>query len=139
MPPPRARPAPLFPVTQPHPSPQPLVQLQHRSVGMADGTELLCLLLTSVPTRRTSRSAAPDGLATVPGTQISSPRRLATPQLLLSNVWAIVPLVMRGPTTVFTHRGLPPHQFTPMSGAHHALQRTAGRRSLRTLVAIERP
>jgi hypothetical protein len=37
-----------------------------------------------------------------------------------SNVWAIVPLVMRGPTTVFTHRGLPPHQFTPMSGAHKA-------------------
>jgi HEAT repeat protein len=26
---------------------------------------------------------------------------------------------MRGPTTAFTHRGLSPHQFTPMSGAHH--------------------
>src|ERR1035438_4190831 len=25
---------------------------------------------------------------------------------------------MRGPTTVSTHRGLSPHQFTPMSGAH---------------------
>src|SRR5437870_2118674 len=43
---------------------------------------------------------------------------------LRSNVWAIVPLAMRGPATVFTHRGLPclaeafsegrsPHQFTP--------------------------
>ena len=30
----------------------------------------------------------------------------------------IVHLVMRGPTTAFTHRGLSPHQFTPMSGAH---------------------
>jgi len=50
-------------------------------------------------------------------TEASFPRRLATPQLLLSNVWIIVPLVMRGPTTVFSHRGLPPHQFTPMSGA----------------------
>src|ERR1035438_9273418 len=28
---------------------------------------------------------------------------------------------MRGPTTVSTHRGLSPHQFTPMSGAHQAL------------------
>ena len=27
---------------------------------------------------------------------------------------------MRGPTTAFTHRGLSPHQFTPMSGAHKA-------------------
>jgi hypothetical protein len=31
---------------------------------------------------------------------------------------AIVPLIMKGPTTVLTHRGLSPHQFTPMSGAH---------------------
>ena len=45
---------------------------------------------------------------------------LAAPQLLRSNVWAIVPLVMKGPTTVFLHRGLSPHQFTPMSGAHKA-------------------
>ena len=45
---------------------------------------------------------------------------------------AIVPLGTRGPTTVFTHRGLPglaeafsegrsPHQFTPMPGAHQAV------------------
>jgi hypothetical protein len=26
---------------------------------------------------------------------------------------------MRDLTTVFTHRGLSPHQFTPMSGAHN--------------------
>ena len=32
----------------------------------------------------------------------------------------IVPLVMKGPSTVSTHRGLSPHQFTPMSGAHKA-------------------
>jgi hypothetical protein len=25
---------------------------------------------------------------------------------------------MKGRTTVFPHRGLSPHQFTPMSGAH---------------------
>jgi hypothetical protein len=36
------------------------------------------------------------------------------------DVWAIVPLVMKGPTTVLTHRGLSPRQFTPMSGAHEA-------------------
>jgi len=38
--------------------------------------------------------------------------------LLRSKVWAIVLLVMRGTTTVFTPRGLPPYQSTPMSGAH---------------------
>jgi hypothetical protein len=31
------------------------------------------------------------------------PRNLAIPQLLRSNVRAIVPLVMKGPTTVFAH------------------------------------
>ena len=40
-------------------------------------------------------------------------RNLTIPQLLRSNVWAIVPLVMKGPATVLTHRGLSPHQFTP--------------------------
>ena len=34
--------------------------------------------------------------------------------------WPSCPSVMRGPTTAFTHRGLSPHQFTPMSGAHKA-------------------
>src|SRR5208282_609997 len=53
------------------------------------------------------------------------PRNLTIPPFLRSNVWAIVPLVMRGPTTVFTHRGLSPHQFTPMSGAH-SVERVAG-------------
>jgi hypothetical protein len=32
---------------------------------------------------------------------------------------AILPFDMKGPITAFTHRGLSPHQFTPMSGAHH--------------------
>src|SRR6267143_4419177 len=36
MPPPGARSLPLFPVAQPHSSPNPLVQLQHLSVGVAD-------------------------------------------------------------------------------------------------------
>jgi len=48
------------------------------------------------------------------------PTNLAIPQLLRSNVSVIVPLVMRRPTTVFTHRGLSPRQLTPMSGAHKA-------------------
>ena len=48
------------------------------------------------------------------------------PQLLRPNVWAILPLVMKGPTTVFTHRGLSPHQFTPMSGAHKITGVNAG-------------
>ncbi len=61
-------------------------------------------------------------------TEASFPRNLAIPQLLLSNVWAIVPLVLRDPMTVFTHRGLSPHQFTPMSGAHLALHRMRLRR-----------
>jgi hypothetical protein len=48
----------------------------------------------------------------------SFPGNLTIPQLLWSSVWVIVPLVVRGPTTVFPHRELSPHQFTPMSGAH---------------------
>jgi hypothetical protein len=59
-------------------------------------------------------------------TEASFPRDLAIPQLLLSKVWAIVPLSMRDPTTVFTHRGLSPHQFTPMSGAHQGAAANAG-------------
>jgi hypothetical protein len=37
----------------------------------------------------------------------SSRRNLAIPQLLRCKVWAIVPLVMRDPTVVPTHKGLP--------------------------------
>jgi hypothetical protein len=48
-------------------------------------------------------------------------RLLAIPQLPRSNVWAIVILVMRGSATVSAHRGLSPHQFTPMSGAHEQI------------------
>src|SRR6266446_24442 len=54
----------------------------------------------------------------------SFPRNLAIPQLLRSNVSATVPLVMKGRTAVLPHRGLSPHQFTPMSGAHHCVQAT---------------
>ena len=58
-------------------------------------------------------------------TEASFPRDLAIPQLLLSSACAILPSVKDSATTVFPHRGLAPHQFTPMSGAHKALHRTA--------------
>jgi hypothetical protein len=48
--------------------------------------------------------------------------------LLLSSAWATLPLAMRGRTTMFPHRGLSPHQFTPMSGAHQRVQRTGASR-----------
>jgi hypothetical protein len=38
--------------------------------------------------------------------------------LLLSSACAIVLTMKASPTAVFPHRGLAPHQFTPMSGAH---------------------
>ena len=47
------------------------------------------------------------------------------PQLLLSSACAILLIMKASPTAVFPHRGLAPHQFTPMSGAHQALHRTA--------------
>jgi len=56
-------------------------------------------------------------------TEASFPRDLAIPQLLLSSASFMLSLVMSGSLTVFLHRGLSPHQFTPMSGAH----RVAGR------------
>jgi len=71
-------------------------------------------------------------------TGASLPRNLAIRQLRRSNVWAIVPLVMRDPTTVLTHRGLSPHQLTPMSGAHEVTGANAGglpRLAIRTLWA----
>jgi len=55
-------------------------------------------------------------------TEASSPRHLAIPQLLLSNVSIILPFFLKNLMTLFTHRGLPPHQFTPMSGAHPSLE-----------------
>jgi len=76
-------------------------------------------------------------------TEASFPRNLAIPQLLRSNVLAIVPLGMSGPTIAFTHRGLSPHQFTPMSGAHKTVQAkvtapvsNSGVRSHNTVVAV---
>ena len=48
------------------------------------------------------------------------------PQLLLSGACAIVLTMKASPTAVFPHRGLAPHQFTPMSGAHQALHRIPG-------------
>src|SRR5438445_13193037 len=57
-------------------------------------------------------------------TEASFPRDLAIPQLLLSSACAILLTMKASRTTVFPHRGLSPLQLTPMSGAHHALQRT---------------
>ena len=54
-------------------------------------------------------------------TAASFPRDLAIPQLLLSSASAILPTMTVGRTAVFPHRGLSPHQFTPMSGAHQSL------------------
>ena len=58
-------------------------------------------------------------------TEVSFPRNLAIPQLLLSSAWTRLPLAMRGSLTVFPHRGLSPLQFTPMSGAHKSPEPTA--------------
>jgi len=51
-------------------------------------------------------------------TAASFPRDLAIPQLLLSSASAILQAVKPGRMAVFPHRGLSPHQFAPMSGAH---------------------
>ena len=48
---------------------------------------------------------------------LDPPQTLAIPQLLQSEVWVILRLVMRGRTIMFTPGGLAPHQFTPKSGA----------------------
>ena len=53
-------------------------------------------------------------------------RNLAIPQLPRSSACVILPLAMRGSLTVFPHRGLSPHQFTPMSGAHQITGANAG-------------
>src|SRR5204862_3464899 len=63
-------------------------------------------------------------------TEASFPRNLTVPQLLLSSAWAMLTLVMRASLTVFPHRGLSPHQFMPMSGAHESLQATAAAASV---------
>jgi hypothetical protein len=59
-------------------------------------------------------------------TEASFPRDLAIPQLLLSSACAIVLAMKASPTAVFLHRGLAPHQFTPMSGAHPITGANAG-------------
>src|SRR5262245_16738591 len=61
-------------------------------------------------------------------TEASFPRDLAIPQLLLSSACAIVLTMKASPTAVFPHRGLAPHQFTPMSGAHNPVRRTGASR-----------
>jgi hypothetical protein len=66
-------------------------------------------------------------------TEASFPRDLAIPQLLLSSACVILPTMKAGRTTVFPHRGLSPHQFTPMSGAHQALHRMAAQRRQLTI------
>ena len=62
-------------------------------------------------------------------TEASFPRDLAIPQLLLSSACGIVLTMKASPTAVFPHRGLAPHQFTPMSGADQPVQRTGMSRS----------
>ena len=57
-------------------------------------------------------------------TAASFPRGLAIPRLLLSSASAILPTMTASRTAVFPHRGLAPHQFTPMSGAHQRMHRT---------------
>ena len=59
-------------------------------------------------------------------TEASFPRDLAIPQLLLSSACAIVLTMKASATAVFPHRGLAPHQFAPMSGAHQRLEGTPG-------------
>ena len=59
-------------------------------------------------------------------TAASFPRDLAIPQLLLSSASAILPTMTVGRTAVFPHRGLAPHQFAPMSGAHKITGPNAG-------------
>jgi hypothetical protein len=71
-------------------------------------------------------------------TEASFPRDLAIPQLLLSSACAIVLAMKASPTAVFPHRGLAPHQFMPMSGAHHALQRPAGASRLQSVRPVRR-
>ena len=61
-------------------------------------------------------------------TEASFPRDLAIPQLLLSSACAIVLTMKASPTAVFPHRGLAPHQFTPMSRAHEIGGANAGER-----------
>src|SRR5262245_27750204 len=61
-------------------------------------------------------------------TEASFPRGLAIPQLLLSSACAIVLAMKASPRAVFPHRGLAPHQFTPMSGAHKITGANAGGR-----------
>src|SRR4029077_8311660 len=43
-------------------------------------------------------------------------------------LWATLSPVMRASLTAFPYRGLSPHQFTPMSGAHHTMQRIGASR-----------
>src|SRR5437016_7932374 len=62
-------------------------------------------------------------------TEASFPRDLAIPQLLLSSACAIVLTMKASATAVFPHRGLAPHQFAPMSGAHQSVERTGMSRS----------
>ena len=61
-------------------------------------------------------------------TEDSYPRNLAIPQLLRSSAHAVVPTITASPTAVFPRRGLAPHQFTPMSGAHKAKAPARSRR-----------
>src|SRR5437016_13834255 len=71
-------------------------------------------------------------------TEASFPRDLAIPQLLLSSACAIVLTMKASATAVFPHRGLAPHQFAPMSGAHQTLDRMT-RSAISRVFQGERP
>src|SRR6266498_2130316 len=75
-------------------------------------------MITNAPNRVAGRIDLP--APTPPDMRVRVRRFLAvpTPQLLLSSACAIVLTMKASPTAVLPHRGLAPHQFTPMSGAH---------------------
>src|SRR5205823_9952189 len=59
-------------------------------------------------------------------TETSFPRDIAIPQLPRSSTCVILLPMKASRTTVFTYAGTLPRQFTPMSGAHQALDRVRG-------------
>ncbi len=64
------------------------------------------------------------------------PRDLAIPELLRCSAWVMLSSVMNASLTAFPQRGLSPHQFTPMSGAH---ERPGADAEWRALFAFQRP
>ena len=58
------------------------------------------------------------------GRNLEERRDLVISKLRRSITSAKLAPVMRASLTAFLHRGLSPHQFTPMSGTHPSVQRT---------------